>query len=507
MCSLPESLLLNILNLLDPHTLLCEAPVVCKLWNALVYVAALRFAPVLPRNVTERSAWRQRVVSWLQRSKALKVLRYREHRALHDRILDDQAKSLCLAIGQLPDLEEVYMSSCPVTDMGLHPLKDLATLSQLQVLSLDCCGLRDQDLETLAPLTSLRHLDLSGNSFAFTSGAFSSLTGPLQQLTSLRLHNAASAGQLQHSHLDQLTKFSQLQALDISTCYTNLAHSPEFPSLSKLTADNVWVTATPGSLSSLSHLQQLQIRYCKFTEAAQDFSALARLTRLEASHYFIDDDEHQRGISVTALAPLKQLRHLAIDPIVERDAPTGISSFSLLTTLKHLTHLELCGLELPSEVLAAMFQPAAAAAAVPNHPAGGAAPAAGGGGGGGRHGDTATSSLAGGGAALPNLKYLSMVWYYHDYMTDWVWGRRDNAVGSDQLQQLVWNCPLLEVLAIKDHPVQVAGVAHLTALTGLRQLELTDVYYPLSESSSTIIQLVHIDSNSDIAAAREAVIN
>ena len=514
MCSLPESLVLIQLKFLDPHTLLCEAPVVCKLWNALVYVSASRFAPVLPNNMTERSAWRQRVVRWLQRSKALKVFRYREHMALPpDSISDDQVKSLCLAIGQLPDLEELYMSCCRLSHTGLYPLKDLTTLSQLQVLSLDHCGLQDPDLVNLAPLTSLRHLDLSGNSFSFTSGSFSSLTGALHQLTSLKLHNAASVW-LQDPHLDQLANFSQLQALDMSRCRANLAHLPKFPSLTKLVANVNAVTATPGSLSRLSNLQHLQIDHCFFTEATQDFSALARLTCLEASNFTIDAPD-QRGVFLTALAPLTQLRHLAIDPVVDWDTPT--SSFSLLATLKHLTHLELCGTQLPSGLLSIMFEPAAAGAAaageagaaaagevgagaagaaatapagaagaaagaaadaVPDHPADAGAPAA-------ASAGSGCSSSAGGGAALPNLKYFSIVWHCHpeEYQVDWAWEWRDDAMGSDQLQQLVRNCPSLEVLTIKNYPVQVAGVAHLTALTGLRELELSDVYYPLGEPS------------------------
>ena len=211
---------------------------------------------------------------------------------------------------------------------------------------------------------------------------------------------------------------------------------PFLPSLTKLTCKHNHVNLDPAGETALTKLQALDLNGCKFSPESRGLSALASLTRLEAT---LGLDWVNRYVLVTSVGPLQQLRHLRICSDFKQAHP--ISSFSVLATLQHLTHLALTGPTLPAGALAAVFKSDQAGAVV---------------------------------ACFPKLQHLSItsedrIWEWQD------WQAPGARISCEELRQLAWGCPQLQSLALAEHRVEAAGLSCLSYLSGFSGLTVVGV--------------------------------
>ena len=347
---LPAILLVAIIEHLDAETLLRAAPV-CKLW-ASVYKGALHQLDVSSARSPARA---QRAAAWLQKNgQDLQELRYAPRfPAISTEsviTISSVVYSALLNVTQLRSLELAFGRN------GVRlQTQGLAALQSLTSLSLSSCYLENEDIAPLLHLSALRRLNLSDcqgfNAFAEPE-AFSK---SLAQLTTLNLSGCAEV-----TNISGFSDLQQLQQLDLSSV-PNIGFSslPLMPSLTKLTFKHNDAYLAPAGDKALSNLLELDLNGCHFNTDGRGLSTLVALTRLEAVPGLRRAD---RSFQLTAIGPLQQLRHLNICTDFKQADP--VSSFSVLATLQHLTHLELTGPTLPARALAAVFRADQAGAAV-----------------------------------------------------------------------------------------------------------------------------------------------
>jgi hypothetical protein len=144
-----------------------------------------------------------------------------------------------------------------------------------------------------------------------------------------------------------------------------------------------------------------------------------------------------RCVLLTALGPLQQLRHLVVSSDFKQADP--ISSFSVLGTLQHLTHLELRGPQLPAGALAAMFNSTC---------------------------QVLRDAVAA--AGLPRLQSLQIQTEEDaEKDSEQVSG---GPISSNEVVLLVRNCPELRSLTISGYMVEDGGLLHLSGLRSLTAL-------------------------------------
>jgi hypothetical protein len=293
--------------------------------------------------------------------------------------------------------------------------------------------MREADLAPLSALVTLSKLGIWGTISMDTEGpSFINLSRALTQLTSLTLRN---------SNLHKLWGLSELkyvQELDLSYNSTRiaLADLPAMPSLTKLTFAGNWVMRdSPSFLTTLSKLQHLSMRDCYSADAVSPLASLASLTRLEVVPKGVTRD-WTRCALITAIGPLQQLHHLVISSDFKQADP--ISSFSVLGTLQHLTHLELRGPQLPAGALAAMLS---------------------------------TAQEDAGAACLPRLQCLEIHTLDEEEIAEEDWQAPGGSISGSEIALLARSCPELQSLTIDGYPLEDAGSSTLmSGLTGLTAL-------------------------------------
>jgi len=107
-------------------------------------------------------------------------------------------------LADLPQLEFVDLSRCPITDAGLVYLKDLRKLEMLYLIE---TAIGDKGMSSLENLTALRWLNLSGTKI---SGQGLTYLGNLDQLEVLYL-NDTRIGDSDLIHLEALTNLDVIQ--------------------------------------------------------------------------------------------------------------------------------------------------------------------------------------------------------------------------------------------------------------------------------------------------------
>jgi hypothetical protein len=351
--------------------------------------------------------------------------------------------SALLQLRQLQSLDCERM----VLSKKTQALTSLQGLTSLRMA--DCC-LTMRDLAPLSVLMNLRKLSLETNMMSFDAEDlhFINLSRALTQLTSVSLADC--------DHLHNPLGMSELkfvQELDLSLLSNiELADLPAIPSLTKLTFNSNWaVLDSTKTAKALCGLQHLDMCDCFFGEEASAIGSLVALTRLEAVHGG-EKGDGIRCVLLTTLGPLQQLRHLAVSSDFKQSDP--ISSFSVLGTLQHLTHLELRGPQLPAGALAAMFS---------------------------------TSQGNAGAACLPRLQRLQV--HKEDGEEDWQ--ALGGSISSNDVALLVQSCPELRSLTLTGYPIRAAGLTHMSGLTGLTALICNKV----------TMSGEHKDSHSNLSAA------
>ena len=410
-----------VLEHLDGRALLCAMPTVSKLWLSM-YKGALHRLDLSCANTPAKA---QGAARWLlKHGKSLQEIRYAPETEYPEVPYGGAVGIVFSALVQLTQLQSLELSG-----MNLHShTQPLTALRSLTSLSLPSCHLKDADLRPIATLLKLRRIDLESNSVKGTSKAFAAFSRRLTNMTSLSLRACDDfdpAG---------LSRLQQLQELDFSYMdEADLYDLPIMPSLTKLTFQENWAALDDADVTeSLSNLQHLDLHGCYLGASGCALSNLVLLTRLEAIH----GDDGSRCVLLTALGPLQQLRHLHLSSDFEQGDP--VSSFSVLGTLQHLTHLELIGPQLPAGALAAVFAAQRRDSAV---------------------------------VCLPSLQYLLIAF---DEESDEDWQAKGGSIRGAELEQLGRACPELQTL-ILDHPVEAGRHSPLSRLTRLTALTLKDV--------------------------------
>ena len=396
---------------LDARSLLQAAPV-CKLW-ASVYKSALH-----QLDVSCASGRQYEAAAWLRKNgQDLHDLCYTARLGPHGSL--DGAMTIFLAVLNLTQLRSLGLHNLNLYFTGTQRLRAFQSLTSL---SLSECYLKDGDLAPMSPLSSLRRLSFSNcYGFDLASDGFASLGKGLAQLTSLTLSALPTDG------ASGLSELQQLQQLNMSSVLILISSLPLMPSLTKLTWRNNPVDLDAASETALSKLQDLDLNHGYFIRENRGLSALVSLTRLEAVPGLQVGPNRMRSdrcVLLTVIGPLQQLHHLRICSDFKQTDP--ISSFSILATLQHLTHLELTGPTLPAGALAAVFRAKEAS------------------------------------ACFPKLQCLSIM--CEDGMWEWpAWQAAGACISSDELEQLVLGCPQLQSLTFIDHPIEAAGLSCLAA--------------------------------------------
>lgn len=226
-------------------------------------------------------------------------------------------------LSSMPNLVSLSITDTPVST---DELEIISSLSKLETLTLNDCGL--STVAGLENLTSLTYLDLSNNTVRNIT--------PLASLTDLQ------EVYLQHNALTDLSSLSGLNALvTLDVSYNALTTLSPITGLSNL----VWLDASNNTITEvaqvgrLTSLQNLSVAYNTLT----DVSALAQctsLTQLDVSNNTITD--------ISALAALTKLTKLVFSyneitelPAFSTDCAlvTIDGSHNLLETLEPLSGL------------------------------------------------------------------------------------------------------------------------------------------------------------------------
>jgi hypothetical protein len=417
----------DILGRLDGRSLLKAAPTTCKAWNA-AYKGALDKLDVSCATPVAKA--RDAAACLQQHGHCLSELCYNARGGCKE-----CRSCIFPAVLQLTQLQSLDFEGLYLRDSETQALTSLQHLTSLRMAN---CFLEMQDLGPLSVLVNLRKLNLDTNmDLDANSPHFINLSRALTQLTSFSLADC------DHLHNPRgLSELKFVQELDLSLqSDLELADLPALPFLTKLTfKDNSAVLDSAETVKALSGLQHLDMRDCYFGQVSA-LGSLVSLTRLEAVHGRERGDGYYRCVLLTALGPLQQLRHLVVSSDFKQADP--ISSFSVLGTLQHLTHLELRGPQLPAGALAAMFS---------------------------------TRQGGAGAACLPRLQCLQM-------HKEEGWnallapgGPRDpleparHPISRNDIALLVRSCPALHSLTLTGYLIEDAGFALLSGLTGLTAL-------------------------------------
>jgi hypothetical protein len=416
---LPANLLVAVLGHLDSRSLLQKAPTVCKAWKTACK-GALQELDVSRANTVAKA---KGAATLMLHGSTLSKLSYQVNNRLNETMLCQLI--LYKALVQLTQLQSLDLLGFDLRGKT----QALTSLQRLTSLRLACCNLTDPGIRPLSVLVALRQLSLEGST-SIDAGCphFINLSRALTQLTSL---NLASCEEFDNPR--GLSELKALQELDLSHLQEiELEELPAMPSLTKLDFSCNWAVLDKDStVKVLFGLQDLRMQGSYFGDEANRFSRLVSLTRLEATHGE-ERGDGTRCVLLTALGPLQQLCHLVVSSDFRQTEP--VSSFSVLGTLQHLTHLELRGPQLPAGALAAMLY--------------------------------STSQVPS--AWLPRLQSLQVVHEEH--------GEKDaqqapgGPISSNDVALLVRKCPGLQSLTISGYEVENGGLLHLSSLRSLTAL-------------------------------------
>jgi hypothetical protein len=417
---LPANLIVAIFEHLDDTSLVQAAPATCKAWYA-AYKGALHKLDVSRARTLVKA---ESAAAWLrQHGHILSRLVYKFN--IEDGIYPNSChQCIFSALVQLTQLRSLDLEGLK----GCFRTKELTCLQLLTSLRLAFCGLPEGDIRPLSALVGLCQLSLEGSMHIDAERwLFTDLARALTQLTSFKMGEDKLL-----EHPWGLSELKFVQDLDLSTVPDlQLDDLPEMPSLTKLTfRNNLAHLESFDTGKTLSRLQHLDMLESYFGTSARALASLVSLTRLEAvtgaKHLWEGMD---RLVLITAVGPLQQLRHLAISSDFKQADP--ISSFSVLGTLQHLTHLDLSGPKLPAGALAAMFSAS--------------------------QGDVGAS-------CLPRLKCLQVEL---DGCAEMDWQAPGGSISGNEVALLVRACLELQSLTLTGHVVRDAGLLHLSGLTSL----------------------------------------
>ena len=259
---------------------------------------------------------------------------------------------------QIKTLRELSVAFCGVTDDGVRALvRALEGMIQLTALDLSHNWLTDAGMKSLAGLTNLQSLDVSGPRFGY---AYSSTRitdegiKQLSRLTELRKFSidglGISGSSISFPHLQSLDLRGDLvtdAALDSIVQCRELRHlglektSVSDDGMRKLTAltelrqvnlDSARITdAGIACLKTLPKLEQVQLRATRISnESLRHLSEIRELRQLSLESGLITD------AGIAYLEALPKLEHLEL-------RATALSDLSLrnLSRIKSLTHLDL----------------------------------------------------------------------------------------------------------------------------------------------------------------------
>jgi hypothetical protein len=420
---LPANLLVAIFEHLDGRSLLKAVPTACKAWYAAYKGAVHKLDVSCVRTLFKADS----AAAWLvQHGHTLSELVY-QYRPYDNFTPNSCHQSIFSALVQLTQLRSLDLEGLK----GCFRTKDLTCLQMLTSLRLAYCDLPQMDLAPLSALVGLCKLSLEGSMHIDTEDwNFDDLARALTQLTSFKMGEGR--------YLENPWRLSELkfvQELDLSSVPDlQLDDLPEMPSLTKLTfRTNLAHLESFDTGTKLSRLQHLDMLESYFGTSARALASLVSLTRLVAvtggEHLWDDMD---RLAMLTAVGPLQQLRHLAISSDFQQADP--ISSFSVLGTLQHLTHLELRGPQLPAGALAAMFS---------------------------------TSQGDSGASCLRKLRCLRVE---AERCVEMDWQAQGGSISRSDVALLVRTCPELQSVTLSRYLVEDAGLLQLSGLTGLTSL-------------------------------------
>ncbi len=184
-------------------------------------------------------------------------------------------------LGEIKQLERLFIEETDATDDALQPL---GNLTQLKSLQLGDKYLTDRDLAFLKPLHDLTWLWLNGKSKGLHGSGFGALS-PLTRLTSLDLDGSG----VEDETMAPIGKLVALEDLDLS---------------------RTWITGKGlASLASLSRLKKLQLNGCRRLQSSS-LEALAKIPHLEV---LLVNDYPLDNHAIESLKKLTSLRQLYVD--------------------------------------------------------------------------------------------------------------------------------------------------------------------------------------------------
>jgi Leucine-rich repeat (LRR) protein len=204
------------------------------------------------------------------------------------------------SLSQFPQLKRLTLF-----DDALGSLDGFPKLPKLETLDLENTGIRDRDLELVSKLTTLRNLNISGNSI---EGPGLRNLSSLTKLSELVLDDTSS---LDDGSLENLPPLPSLTKLSLSGLPINgftLIHLGQFERLSSLDLSYSDIRD-----SALSHLPELpQLRELMLTGVNVDGSGFGAVGHLNSLEELWLKDTHVTNIGLTYLSGLKRLRILAL---------------------------------------------------------------------------------------------------------------------------------------------------------------------------------------------------
>jgi Leucine-rich repeat (LRR) protein len=253
------------------------------------------------------------------------------------RWLVEHAATVALESGRLATSQDLPRGACRIVAIDLASLSrlkredlrtHLAACSHVVSLNLSDTGLREQDLEFLQSMNSLRTLRLA--KLSVSDQVFTWLEGHAG-LEVLDLSETSVTG----LGLKKLAAASGLKQLLLGNTQLNDAHLAaleQFPKLEDLDVSTVGSLTDAGlvRISTLTNLRSLGLRQAKITDAGlKRLAKLTELEKLELDRAKIGDD------GVASLAVLKKLRHLGLNGTQVSDS--SVSTLSQMRQLKTLS--------------------------------------------------------------------------------------------------------------------------------------------------------------------------
>jgi hypothetical protein len=187
-------------------------------------LAPLADAPLLSEISLDGTSVSDLAFQHLAQIASLRVL----HIGNNDHVMGQELSRLIREEDRFLSLTEIRADH---TLFGYGGLKELGSLKELQILSLNSCDVTDEALEDLRPCTALRYLSLADNKF--TNEGLKSFTR-LKDLEELHLHGNVA---IDDTGLTRLRGFPALQvlSLDGTRCTLEAARDLKEKSLKQTT--------------------------------------------------------------------------------------------------------------------------------------------------------------------------------------------------------------------------------------------------------------------------------